>query len=199
MRFKRDIRFLGYRLYTNTFLYKDKRLKTRGVYDRCEDGSKVLFADYDNIKLEYLIGELIKLQEKHGLSDFIILESSINCYHAVCFDKMTSKENNEILSGLSIDTLYKQSSDWDKGARVLRIESKGKIPKPKYIYTLESKCNIRQKSKAHIDFFKNWYSIKNTNRKAQDNLDSLFFVEYLTKDNIKLKNDTKNIKGEGKN
>ena len=170
----------------NIFAYKDKRITTKGVYDRCEDGYKVLFADYDNIKAEYVIGELIKLQEKYGLSDFIILESSINCYHAVCFDKLSVEENNQILSELSIDVLYKKSLDWDKGARVLRIESKGRVQKPKYIYTLKSKYHLRDKSNAHIIFFKRWYGIKNVNIKNRDKLIGLFFVEYLTKDNTKI-------------
>lgn len=162
---------------------------TVGVRNHTQDGKRVIFLDYDQILLdEMLIPELKYLQEKYKLSEFYILKSSQkpNSYHAICIDKLTSREWVQLIQETSVDQNYKLMPIMaDHKSWVLRILPKGHSQEPKYLMTLESKYHKREQSKAHALFLKLHYGIKTKHLNMLDNYTELPLIQYETMSNIK--------------
>lgn len=153
---------------------------TVGIYDLCKDGKHVIFLDYDTFRWEWLIDELAYLQDKYLLSDFYIFSSSLDSYHAVCFDKLVNCELQDVLRETNIDESFFNSVRFDYGARVLRLFPKGKISAPKFSNVIISKHNTRQKSLDHIKAFELHYGIKNINKRNAVELGKTYFIQYYT-------------------
>lgn len=161
-----------------------------GTYSICKDGRHIIYLDYDNFRFEWLIEELKFLRDKYKLSDFYIFRSSGNAgkykHHAVCFDKVTAKIYNNIVQDTNSDMLFKNNGMFDlENARVLRFSGKvnSNIAMP-YLYgTLRSKYHKKQKSSAHINFYKSVFKITDgvINESGLDGSDGLRVISYATK------------------
>lgn len=159
-------------------------MRTQGLYDICEDGRHVIFLDYDKFRLDWLESEIRYLQKKFKIGDFIILESSENSFHAICFDKLHPKQHQKILDQTNCDEAFKNAPRWDFGSRVLRTFPKGNTGKPKYIKTIHSKYNNKEKSKAHAKFFALNYNIFDLRVGKHDGSTKVFLIDYPTKKGI---------------
>lgn len=159
-----------------------------GTYSICEDGKHIIYLDYDNFRYEWLKDELKHLKEKYKLSNFYILRSSKSetghfKHHAVCFDKVTAREYNEIVMESNADMLFKKNNFFDlENSRVLRFSAKSKsqIQMPYYHSRIRSKHCKRKKSLAHIGFYNRMFGIKNINRKNHDGKTGIGIIQYTT-------------------
>lgn len=172
-----------FQLFVNSYILS--KVRTQGIYDICEDGRHVVFLDYDRFKLEWLENEIHYLQNKFKLGDFIILESSENSYHAVCFDKLHPREHQKVIDQSNCDEAFKNAPRWDYGSRVLRAFPKGNTQKPKYMKIIQSIYNDnREKSKAHHKFFRLNYDIGDLRHQKLDNSVKVYLIDYPTRKGI---------------
>jgi hypothetical protein len=139
-----------------------------------------------NLREDWMVKQLQALQEEFQLSDFLVFRSSDKGFHAVCFDKLTSLEINDIITRTSCDDAFKANWRYDYVPRVLRTSQKGRTPAPKYIYTLESKANRREKSLAHIHYYEKLFGIAVKNQVRNDGAKhyGVYIIQYPTKINI---------------
>lgn len=155
---------------------------TFGLRNNCFDGKRVVFLDYDNILYEeMLVPEIRYLQKKYELGDFYILKSSQkpNCFHAVCFDKVSVFEWKDILEESSCDENYKKPTLKDFRTCVLRIAAKGASNAPVFKSVLLARSG-RVRSLAHSKFFEFHYGVPIREDADYDDSGSLSFVEYGT-------------------
>ena len=143
-----------------------------GISNRTYEGFYIPFIDYDGLKLEWIINEIMRIQKDFKLSDFYIFKSSKKGYHAVCFDKMLLQEFIILLKNTSVDKNYLSVplkyglKQWN-----LRVSKKNTIPK--LITMVTSSINTRRKSLPHIKFFEKLYNINikhKNNDKSQKNI-----------------------------
>lgn len=121
-----------------------------GYTSKCLDGKHIICIDYDQIELPWLISELTTLQEAFCLGNFYIFESSKDNYHAVCTDKLTTKDYVTIMANTSVCSNYLFIPfRYGKKLWTLRFsEKRGSCPS--YILTLNSEHEgEKQKSLAH--------------------------------------------------
>lgn len=156
---KFSIRLLNIRF--NFSFYIVPKTITYGVFNRIKNTPyRVLFIDYDSTPLEWVIEECRFLIRKFKLGDFIILESSKNSYHVLCFDVLSAKEETLILNDCSCDEMFKFSGNFDHRSKVLRISSKGKTYKPVFKYIIKSQFEGQhKKSLGHIMLYKDLFNI----------------------------------------
>lgn len=156
------------------------RAKTIGVKNVCQDSRRVIFLDYDDHLLEFLEDEIKYLQERFYLSDFYIFKSGSkhNGFHAICIDKVSFKENMRIVDETSCDSHYKAMSiRGDHHTCVLRILKKGATPAPTLIKKIKSDYSVRKKSRAHYNFLRLHYGIKDKPRNL-DKSKRLYIIGY---------------------
>lgn len=170
--------------------HKNKEVAwTAGIRNYTNQGKVVLFLDYDEILLEeMLIPELKYLQEKYKLSDLYIIKSSHkeHSYHVIGLDKLNARTWADILDESSCDQSYKRTPlILDHSSWVLRITEKGDTQSPKYLMTLKSKYQDREKSKAHYLFLKYHYNIEMEEPPNLDDNTILGVIKYPTLSNIK--------------
>ena len=157
---------------------------TRGVFNRTDDGKYIPFLDYDYMKEEYIEGELKLFQEIFDLGDIHIFQSSKKGFHAISFAKLCAMDYVEILNNSSCDQAFKYTPRFVSYRNwVLRNFSKGKIPAPKYLYTLKRKTN-RQQSTAHHKYFSLLYPNKISKIQNPDGIQKLRWVKYPTGMNV---------------
>jgi hypothetical protein len=172
-----------------TFWGMKEGVETDGIYDLCEDGLRVVFCDYDMMRLkeEWMTKQLRAIQEEFKLSDFLVFKSSDKGFHAICFDKCSSKEVNDIITRTSCDSAFKHNWTYDWVPRVLRTGPKGGTPAPVFLYTLESKYNRRKKSLAHIKYYENMFGIEINNKTNNDGDKryGVYPIRYHTKKNVR--------------
>lgn len=158
---------------------------TRGVFNGTDDGKFICFLDYDYTKLEYIDGELKLLQEIFDLGDIHMFQSSEKGYHAVSFAKLCALDYMEILQNSSCDQAFKYTPRFVSYRNwVLRNFSKGKQPKPKYLYTL-NRMTHRQQSTAHHKYFSLLYPKKIGKLQNPDGIEKIRIVDYPTGMNVK--------------
>jgi hypothetical protein len=156
-----------------------------GLRNNTFDAKRVLFFDYDQILYdEMLLPEIRYLQDKYGLGTFYIYRSSQkeHSYHAVCFDKVKVYEWKTILDDSSCDEAYKKPALKDFKTCVLRVSTKGKSQKPRYLTQITPLIPTnRESSLAHANFFKFHYDTPiDLTIGKWDNSDKLIFVKYGT-------------------
>lgn len=167
----------------------NKTVTTQGLYDLCADGVyRILFLEYDNVKMSYdmLMAQLRTIQNMYQLSDFVILESSKDSYHIVCFDMLTTCEINDILKMTSCDDAFKNNWRFDYVPRVLRVTQKGNKSPPKYIETITTNTNYRKKSLGHITAYESMLDVPVKN-KIKAVKTGIWGIQYTTKHNIEKK------------
>jgi len=139
---KDRIDFKDKTLIVNFTIINKPAVWTKGVFNRTEDGKFICFLDYDYTKLDYIKGELELFQELFSLGDTHIFQSSEKGFHAVSFAKMCALDYMEILNNSSCCQAFKYTprfvsyQNW-----ILRNFSKGKTPRPKYLYTIKAQTS----------------------------------------------------------
>lgn len=136
---------------------------TKGMSARIPHTTEyVTFLDYDNIKDERLIDELVYLQELFMLGDFHIFATNEFGRHAICVDRLTLKEELDVVYNSTCDHVFKRGVCINEyRTYILRTAPKGNRPAPKYLYTIKSPYNgKRLQSQAHSLFLKNYYGAK---------------------------------------
>jgi hypothetical protein len=166
-----------------SFAFDCRKLKTeyvKGYTNRCKYGKYIIFLDYDKIKLKWLRHEIDRLQEEFYLGDFYIFESSDDCYHAVCFDKITFKEFLTVLERTSVDQNYKiVPVKYGHKLWTLRVSDK-KNRSIKYLECIPSKYEeLNTKSYAHMRILSNLYKKLNVSYiQNHDNCKDLILSRY---------------------
>ena len=148
----------------------------------------VLFLDYDNMKDERVVEELVVLQENYKLGDFHVSATNEFGRHAVCIDRMLLVEALEVVYASSCDYLFKRGIRINEFRTwVLRCFEKGERDRPKYLYTVESPYNgERLQSQAHGLFLKRHYGVPIRLTNPDGNY-LLTFQDYKTSSKVKLK------------
>jgi len=131
--------------YINLYIGIIPEIETKGVCSRTEDDYHVLFMDFDDIDYKILQSHLQRLAKHYNLSHFLILKTSNSHYHAICFEKFTKKEIEQILADSYVDVAYRHPNiaSTDNGW-VLRISSK-------YLQTNNGIKVVKQKPEV-VDF-----------------------------------------------
>ena len=180
----------------HTKLFKNYDLAhTIGIRNNC-CGMRLIFIDWDETKLDFIMDEVKYLQERFFLSDFYIFKGSqkLGSFHAICLDKLQYKEFMQAMDYTSADNYYKtMPQSTDKNAWVLRSEAKAGSNKPELIKIIKSPHQFRQKSLAHYLYLLHNYGIKRKNLKNLDNNTKLYILRYGTLNYIDVKKEAKNV------
>ena len=130
-----------------------KKQEIYGYTNRTYDGYYIPFLDYDNMKLEWIMPELERLQQDYCISQFHILKSGLNKYHAVSFDKMQFRELLKLLSDSTTDfNHFEIGRKLGLKAWTLRLSKKLKIA-PTYLKSTTKTGYDRQQSLPHNKLF----------------------------------------------
>lgn len=168
---KANFELFGYEFGLMLSGRKKRKAPIGGITNRTKDGMYVVFLDYDMMPQEWVTSELLAIQKEFKLSDFLILQSSKESFHAVTFDKVTRERYEQILHRSSCDPGYKKVP-WIFGRRVnvLRVTEKKGV-QIRHVDTLKSDFNVREKSLAHAQFFCNMYSLPLPNGRYDGGVD----------------------------
>lgn len=131
-----------------------------GFSNRTQDGRYVVFLDFDNFKLSWLLDEVARLMAWFDLSHFFIFQSGKKGYHAVCLDIVSYSTYKEILNSCSVDPSFRtvpinaSYKSW-----ILRTGAKKNRNPPKFLRFVtpeddrtEVHDNFTECSKAHYDY-----------------------------------------------
>ena len=129
-------------------IYKKLGVRTRGPESRVPNTSlHTVFLDYDNIVAtvnekqneERLIEELRFIHEEFEIGNFYVFETRFDGRHAICVDALTFRDVKDIVDFSSCDIKFKSAPRINEyRCWVLRCDTKGNRPAPKYLYTVES-------------------------------------------------------------
>lgn len=155
-------------------------IEAEGTYSLCSDGKHIIYLDYDNLDIRAVDLEIKNLQDDFNLGTFYIFQSSENSYHAVCLDKVRSKEYEQIIAATNCDLDFKRYNRFNRMAsRVLRF-SKKNGNNIKYLYSQISRGH-RKKSEAHRIFLNKMFSLDIPGGFTFDDETKLFLCKYKTK------------------
>lgn len=168
------------------------KTRTMGIYDWVSGGYKVLFLDYDNIRKEWLMQELKRIQRENKLSTIYIFqtrkknEEGDGSFHAICCDVLSNIEAQRIILTTNCDETFKKAMYYDYCSHVLRTFPKGGVTSPQHLLSLKSEHNQRKKSLAHLRFLQFQYDIpsEEMNYENHNNNGKLWLIDYPTRKNI---------------
>jgi hypothetical protein len=169
---------------------------TRGMSARIPHTTEfAILMDFDNIKDERLIDELVYLQELHKIGDFYVFGTSEFARHPVCVDRLSLSEALDVIYDSTCDEVFKRGVRINEYRTfILRAEPKGNRPRPKYLYSVESPYNgQRLQSQAHSMFLQIHYGVK-VRLVNPDGNTSIELQDYKTSS----KTDLKDVIHEGK-
>ena len=138
---------LGKRIGFSFDIRPVKNTYIEGYCNRCKDGSYVVCLDYDNVDLDWIEPELVRLQEDFGLGSFYIFRSSESSYHCVCLDKVRFSEFLEILENSTVDPNYARVP-LKHGKKIWTLRLSPKEKEIEYIKAIRHE-SYRQQSLAH--------------------------------------------------
>ena len=115
--------------------------------------------DYDNVKDERLVEELVYLQELKWLGDFYVFATNEFGRHAVCVDRLRLKAALDVVYNSTCDAVFKRGIRINEYRTwVLRGIGKGDRSKPRYLYSVQSPYNgHRLQSQAHAKFLQRYF------------------------------------------
>ena len=150
---------------------------TAGVSARVKYTTEfIIMLDYDNIKDDRLVEELLYLQDVHIIGDFHVFATNEFGRHVVCIDRFQLKEALEVIYNSTCDAVFKRGIRINEYRTwVLRGLGKGDRPKPKYLYSVESPYNgQRLQSQAHGKFIQQYFGapIRLVNPDGNDELET---------------------------
>ena len=160
---------------------KLKHYKGQTIYgytNRTKDGYYIPFLDYDNIRLEWIMPELERLQEDYGIRQIHIVRSSSNKYHVVSFDKLTFRELLRLLSDSTTDfNHFEIGRKLGLKAWTLRLNNKDKDLRPQYLLSTKEQAYARKQSTPHNNIFNKLFKA-NTKLKYPDHQKELILSRY---------------------
>lgn len=127
-----------------------------GIRSTCKN-LHVLFLDFDCMSYALVRDTCKQLQKRFGLSDFYIIESSENHYHAVCLDLLSFGTVCDIQFALDMRKYISFSAY--RGYWVLRFTSKGKKEAPFFKGFVLAK-NKKLKSNPHRLWLGKWFGVE---------------------------------------
>lgn len=145
-----DLKILNRQIGFKLISRKNKYREVIGYTNRCTDGKYILTLDYDNMRLDFIQNEIIRLQEDYGLGDFYIIKSSKESYHAVCLDKMNYHDFLDILMSTSVDYNYIRVPI-NSGQKLWVLRLTKKDIKPEVVEIVKSPYQQNEKSFAHLN------------------------------------------------
>ena len=154
-----------------------KKISVMGCHLITWDGYYIVGIDYDKFRIDFLKVELKKLQKDFGLSDFWIVETSKEKYHAICFDKVPVLTYRKILDNTHADFIFSTKINFFGEPKVLRlpIQQDKKIK----IYRVKSDWNNwREQSTAHKNLYSRFKIIPFVKTAHDDNNNQVSLVFY---------------------
>lgn len=169
------------------------KVRTMGIYDWVEGGQKVLFLDYDNIRKEWLLQELTRIQREYKLSQIYLFqtrkknEEGDGSFHAICADILSNIEAQRIILQTNCDESFKKAMNYDYCSHVLRTFPKGGVASPQYLLSLKSEHTHRKKALGHLRFLEFQYGIPAEEMNYENHNDNgrIWAIDYPTKKNIR--------------
>ena len=130
-----------------------------GITNRCKNGEFVLFLDYDEVPLEWVLDELKWLQSEEYLGDIHIFKTAKG-YHAVNTEKRSFTEILRLMNLTSADPHFiNVPLKYGKKVWTLRTSDKKNKPKTSFVMTMKGSIPIKQSS-PHNWLLRNLYGIK---------------------------------------
>lgn len=155
---KWSLRIFGHEITLLGYYRPPKMVYVAGITNRCRNGEYIIFLDYDNIPVDWVIDELKFLQERYNLGDFILLRSSKNGFHAINPTKVSLNQLVTILRASSTDAAFK-NVPLLRARKVWTLRTtmkKGSIPK--YYLTLRHSTR-REGSRPHWRVLQKLYNL----------------------------------------
>lgn len=105
------LHILKWKLFGRTWsvITRVERSKTEfhyGVTNRCQDGTRLLFLDYDDTPLEWVKDDVALLREWHTMGDAYLFKTK-HGYHVICLEKRTTGDIIIMQGMTSCDDNYK--------------------------------------------------------------------------------------------
>jgi hypothetical protein len=144
--------------------YKKLDIRTAGTESRIAGSAlHCIYLDYDNIvgvnvdteeAERRLTEELKDIIHEFQVGNFYVFETRNTCRHAVCIDALRFRDVKEIVDFSSCDIMFKLAPRYNEyRSWVLRFDTKGNRPAPKYLYTVDSEYEgINLQSLGHAKF-----------------------------------------------
>ncbi len=134
-----------------------------GITNRCNDGKFVLFLDYDNVPLQWIIDEITYIQTHFSLGDLHIFKTGKG-YHVINTEKRQFGTILEIMKSTTCDPHYiTVPLKYGKRVWTLRISNKKGKPNIRWIMTIKgrSRCVM---SSPHNWLLRELYGVKISER-----------------------------------
>ena len=151
-----------FQLFKRTFkmyFYTHKELNkyVAGITNKCVDGKYVIFLDYDDIPLKWVMEEIHFLLQEHDLGVFHLFRTN-NGFHAICTEKVTLRKLIAIMRDSSTDAAY-LSVPLRRAKKLwtLRVTKKGRLIK--YVNSSYGKRSWRQISRPHAVLLNKLYNV----------------------------------------
>ncbi len=136
-----------------------------GITNRCKNGQYVLFLDYDNVPLQWIIEELSYIQKTFRMGDLHIFKTSKG-YHVVNTEKRSFNIIVDMMKSTSCDVNYiNVPLRYGKRVWTLRVSDKKGKAKTRYIHTIKG-VNRRETSTPHNMLLKRLYGVKTSERRG---------------------------------
>ena len=164
-------------------LYRTPDTWTSGISSVCADGRHTLFFDYDKVDDISRVEQEIKfIQEELNLSHAYIFTTNENTnFHVIILDKHSLRETFNIIKETNVDYAFLTSIKIIKGREwILRIDEKGKRPRPVFVKVLKSLNQEKEISTAHKIFLQKYYGVPKLKYKFEDNNTIIPLVNYNT-------------------
>lgn len=136
-----------------------QKIITTGVSSRISSTTyHILLLDYDLIDDDRLKEELVWLQELFKIGDFIVFETNKYGRHALCLDVLDIKTVLKIVRSSNCDETFKFAPRINpKRSWVLRFDKKGNREAPRYLYTIKSPYEGRNRqSRGHAKYLRKY-------------------------------------------
>lgn len=167
-----------------------KPITCKGFSSRTEDNKEIICLDYDSVFYGVVLEDIEYLQKHYDLPSAYIFTTGereefgekIGSYHVIILSKHSPKEVYEILSNTHIDKNYITSPLRNKyRSYILRLSSKNKKKRPKFLKLIEWNNNYYEISSAHKILLSKFYkNIKHPLYKHEDMLKTIKFQKYET-------------------
>lgn len=142
-------KIFNYSLMLKVQVYKKLDIDTKGTESRLVGSAlHCIYLDYDNITgvnadpeeaERRLKEELQFLQEEFQIGNFYIFETRDKGRHAVCIDALRFRDVKDVVDFSSCDIKFKNAPRINEyRCWVLRFDTKGNRPPPKYLYSVNS-------------------------------------------------------------
>ena len=159
MRIRFQFDFAGKDLRFYFGIFNSRNAWKHGITNRCKDGKFVIFLDYDNVPLEWILDELTHLMPDLNIGDTHIFKTGKG-YHVVNTEKRSFAQILNIMHMTSADPNYiNVPLKYGKKTWTLRISHKKGKPKIRYLFSLKGTNRLEQ-SNPHNELIRRIYGVR---------------------------------------